>query len=81
MRTGCRGENLDLRGNKWREAGEHCIMKSFIACTLHQTKEDVIGGACSTDGRNEKCIGIFWLENLKGKDHVEDLGVDGKIIL
>jgi len=23
----------------------------------------------------------FWFENLKGKDHSEDLGVDGKIIL
>jgi hypothetical protein len=21
---------------------------------------------------------IFWLENLKGKDHFEDLGIDGK---
>jgi len=24
---------------------------------------------------------IFWLENLKGRDHSEDLGVDGRIIL
>jgi len=24
---------------------------------------------------------IFWLENLKGRDHLEDLGVDGNIIL
>jgi hypothetical protein len=24
---------------------------------------------------------IFWLENLKGRDDLEDLGVDGKIIL
>jgi hypothetical protein len=23
----------------------------------------------------------FWLENLKGSDHVKDLGVDGKVIL
>jgi hypothetical protein len=23
---------------------------------------------------------IFWLENLKGRDHLEDLGVDGRII-
>jgi hypothetical protein len=22
---------------------------------------------------------IFWLENQKGRDHLEDLGVDGKI--
>jgi hypothetical protein len=24
---------------------------------------------------------IFWLENLKGIDPLEDLGVDGKVIL
>jgi hypothetical protein len=24
---------------------------------------------------------IFWLENLKGRDHLEDLGIEGKIIL
>jgi hypothetical protein len=24
---------------------------------------------------------ILWLENLKGRDHLKDLGVDGKIIL
>jgi hypothetical protein len=24
---------------------------------------------------------IFWSENVKGRDHVEDLGVNGKIIL
>jgi hypothetical protein len=24
---------------------------------------------------------IFWLENLKGKRPLEDLGIDGKIIL
>jgi hypothetical protein len=28
-------EYLDLRGRKWREAGEDCIMRSFITCTLH----------------------------------------------
>jgi len=24
---------------------------------------------------------IFWLENLKGRDHSEELGIDGKIII
>jgi hypothetical protein len=23
----------------------------------------------------------FWLENLKGRDHSEDLGIDGRIVL
>jgi hypothetical protein len=24
------------KGRKWQEAGEHCIMRSFITCTLRQ---------------------------------------------
>jgi hypothetical protein len=24
---------------------------------------------------------IFWLENLKGRDHLEDLGLDGRITI
>jgi hypothetical protein len=27
---------MDLRGRKWQEAAEHCIMRSFITCTLRQ---------------------------------------------
>jgi hypothetical protein len=28
-------EYLDLRVRKWREAGENCIMRSFVTYTLH----------------------------------------------
>jgi hypothetical protein len=38
-------------------------------------------GTCSMCGRDEKCIQYFWLEKLKGRDHSEDLGIDGKIVL
>ena len=31
-------------------------------------------------GRGEACTG-FWWGKLRGRDHVEDLGVDGMIIL
>jgi hypothetical protein len=24
---------------------------------------------------------VFWLENLKGRDNLEDLGIDGKMIV
>jgi len=27
---------LDLRGRKWLETGEDCIMRSFVTCTFHQ---------------------------------------------
>jgi hypothetical protein len=32
---GAEGNIFDLRGRKWCEAGEDCIMRSFITCTLH----------------------------------------------
>jgi hypothetical protein len=39
-----------------------------------------MGRACSTYGRDE-CMQYFALENLKGRNHLEDLGIGGKIIL
>jgi hypothetical protein len=39
-----------------------------------------MGAACSTHGIDEKCTKL-WSEDLKGRDHSEDLGVDRKIIL
>jgi hypothetical protein len=31
-------------------------------------------------GRREKMCRKFWSENLKGRDHLEDIGIDGRII-
>jgi hypothetical protein len=28
-----------------------------------------------------RSVRIFWLQNLNGRDHLEELGVDGKIML
>jgi len=41
------------------------------------TSEDEMGGESSTHWGDK----TFWLENLKERDHAEDLGVDEKIIL
>jgi hypothetical protein len=40
-----------------------------------------MGGVCSTHGRDEKFRQYFGWKKLKGRDHSEDLGVDGRIIL
>jgi hypothetical protein len=29
----------------------------------------------------EKYMIMLWLENLMGRDHLEDMGLDGKIII
>jgi len=59
-------ENRMLRGRKWWEAGEDCIMRSFITWSLHQMgdqiKEDEMGGACSMYGKVEK-----WVQNFDQK--------------
>ena len=40
-----------------------------------------MGGACSTyEGRGELHRGLWW-GNLRERDHLEDLGIDGRIIL
>jgi hypothetical protein len=42
-------------------------------------KDDEMGGVCNTHGREHKFVEV-WLENLK-KNNLEDLDVDGRIIL
>jgi hypothetical protein len=76
---------LDIRGTKWREAGENCIMRSFITYTLHKILIRVIKSrrvrrVGHVAPRGEKQT-KFWSENLKVRDHVEGIGVDGRIIL
>jgi len=39
-----------------------------------------MGGACSTCGVRGEVHKGFWWRNVKERDHMEDLGVDGRII-
>jgi len=39
-----------------------------------------MGGACIMPDRDEKCIRFSFLENLKERYHLEDIGLDGKMI-
>jgi len=40
-----------------------------------------VGGACSTHGGEERCIQVFWWEDLMERDHLKYKGIDKKIIL
>jgi hypothetical protein len=43
-------------------------------------KEDDMKGACGMHGQEEKCIQGSDGENLKERDHLEYVGLDGRII-
>jgi hypothetical protein len=75
LRTGCLGEYLDLRGIKWQEVGENCVIRSCMVCTLSPV---LLGwskqgrwdgrGMWRAWGRWGEQI-TFWLGGLKGVDH------------
>jgi hypothetical protein len=81
------GEYLYLRGRKWREAGENCTVRSFMACTLHQ----ILLGWSSQGGWDGRGMyhsrerwemnTIFSSGNVKVRDHWEDLVPDRRNVL
>jgi hypothetical protein len=78
---------LDIRKTKWWENRENYIMRNFITCTLHLILLQVIISwgmrwmghvACAGEMRYAYRILV---ENLKGRPHLEDLGIDGMVVL
>jgi hypothetical protein len=43
-------------------------------------KEDKMGGACDVHGRDDVCT-KFWLGGPKRRDHLENIGIDGRTVL
>jgi hypothetical protein len=57
-------------------------MRSFTKYNKgNQVKEDELGGACRMHGRDKKLYTIFLSGKLKGRDNLEDIGVDRNTIL
>jgi hypothetical protein len=67
LSTGCWGEYLNLREGKRHEAGEACIMKSFVICMLLQimlgrsNKDYEIPGK---DVRNSYIISVVYVGKI-----------------
>jgi hypothetical protein len=49
--------------------------------TVNTVKEDEVIRSCTLHLIDEKCIQNFGQENMKGRDHSDDLGIGGRIIL
>jgi hypothetical protein len=67
--------------------GENWILRSFMICTPHQIYvirviklKDEMGRACGMYGSKIVMCGVFWWGNLKGRDHLENVGIDFRII-
>jgi hypothetical protein len=48
-----------------------------MLCTPRQIKKNEIGGACSTYGEKRGACGVL-VGKPEGKNHLEDLGLDGR---
>ena len=46
-------------------------------CYAGDQIKNEMGGACGTYREEETCIQSFWWENMRERDHLENLSVDG----
>ena len=58
----------------------HTIYSIIKYYTADQIKKNEMGGACSTYGGLETRILGFCVSNLRERDHLKDVGVNGKTI-
>ena len=86
LRIGCWGEYLDLRRTRWQGSGLNFIIRRLMIYTPHQilfgwlNQEEWDGrGMYNAWGRG-KVYTEFWWGNLRERDHLEDPGIDGRII-
>jgi hypothetical protein len=50
-------------------------------CSVDQIEKNEMGGECGTYGGEERYVQCFGGRKLRERDHLEDSGVDGRIIL
>jgi hypothetical protein len=58
-----------------------CYKTLHKAWDFDQIKKNEMGGLCGTYGRQETCMQGFGGGDLMERDHLEDVGIDWKIIL
>ena len=73
---------MSVRHTDWTQHPANLEHKHYCErrCSGDQIEKNVMGGACSTCGRDE-AYRRFWWRNLRLSNCLVDLGVDGGIIL
>jgi hypothetical protein len=72
---------LDLRGRKWQEAGEEELRNLYASPNVISVIKPRRMGWDKHVARTREFHTTFLSGNLKGRDHSEDIGVYGKIVL
>jgi len=78
---------LGLRGRKQQETGRNYIMRKLnIVITssfgYDHIRKNWMGDSCGTlVGGGERVQPEFWWGKLRERDNLEDIGLDGKIML
>jgi len=52
----------------------------MITRYIYEMKKNELDGACDMYGGDKLCIQGFCCVNLRERDHLEDLGIDGRMI-
>jgi hypothetical protein len=82
LKTGCKVEYLDQRQMKLQDAGERCITATNENLHHLYPSPDIIKTRSRrTRHRQRDTREKSGLESLKGRDKLEDTGIDGRIIL
>jgi len=67
----CRGKDAQeniwtFKVTKWQEPGENHILRNPTVRTWRRPRQCEVYRTCNNHATNEKCIKIFWSQNLSG---------------
>jgi len=79
------GPKKDDETGEWRKLHSDEV-RDLHSSTKHlssdQIRKNEVDGTCCTYEAEDRCIQSFGEEaSMRGRDHLEDLGIDGRIIL
>ena len=85
LKTSSQSETINKVIWEWRRLDKEELYALQIPLTKHypgdQIKEKEVSRLCETHGETEEVHTVFWWGDLRERNHLEDLCVDGRITL